>query len=108
MNLWLAAIVSLLCALAGVWLGRWFSRLRRPYWMIGYFIPVFLIFVFVIGFRIPTLVFTPPFSWMMIGIKKFAVFGFITTMVLTTPLSRVPQKRNRMMISILMAVVVFF
>ena len=44
----------------------------------------------------------------MIGIKKFAVFGFITTMVLTTPLSRVPQKRNRIMISTLMAVIVFF
>jgi len=45
---------------------------------------------------------------MMIGIKKFAVFGFITTMVLTTPLSRVSQRRNRLMISALMVVIVFF
>lgn len=108
MNLWLAAIVSLLCALAGVGLGHWFSRLRSPYWTIGYFIPVFLIFVFAIGFRVPTLLFTPPFSWIMIGIKKFAVFGFITTMVLTTPLSRLPQKRSRIVISLLMVVIVFF
>jgi predicted double-glycine peptidase len=45
---------------------------------------------------------------MLMGLKKFAVFGFVATMVLTTPLSRVPQKRNRIMISILMAVIVFF
>ena len=35
------------------------------------------------------------------------VFGFIATMVLTTPLSRVPQKRNRILISVLMIVIVF-
>lgn len=108
MNLWLMAFIALICALAGVGLGLWFSRLRNPYWMIGYFIPIFLIFVFVIGFRFPTLLFTPPFSWLLIGIKKFAIFGFITTMVLTTPLSRLPSRRNRIMISTLMVVIVFF
>jgi hypothetical protein len=108
MNLWLAAFVALLCALAGVALGRWFSRLRRPYWTIGYFIPLTLVFIYALAFRFPTLMFTPPFSWIMIGIKKFAAFGFIATLVLTTPLSRVPQKRNRVMIATLMAFVVFF
>src|SRR5437868_10658425 len=52
--------------------------------------------------------FVPPFSWMMMGIKKFATLGFIVALVLTTPLSRVPQKRNRIMIAVLMAVLVFF
>jgi len=108
MNLWLAAFVSLLCALAGVGLGWWFSRLRSPYWMIGYFIPIVLIFLCVAAFNVPAVMFTPPTSWMLMGLKKFAVFGFVATMVLTTPLSRVPQKRNRIMISILMGVIVFF
>ena len=108
MNLWLAAFVSLLCALAGVGLGWWFSRLRSPYWMIGYFIPIVFIFLFVAAFNVPAVMFTPPASWMLMGLKKFAVFGFVATMVLTTPLSRVPQKRNRIMISILMGVIVFF
>src|ERR1039457_3812048 len=108
MNLWLAAFVSLLWALAGVGLGWWFSRLRRPYWMVGYFIPVILIFVFVVAFYVPAVLFTPPVSWMLMGLKKFAVFGFVATMVLTTPLSRLPKRRDHMGIGLLMAAIVFF
>ncbi len=108
MNLWLAATVSLLCALAGVVLGRWFSRMRSPYWTIGYGIALVLVFAYALAFRVPTLLFVPPFSWIMMGIKKFATLGFVATLVLTTPLSRVPQARNRIMIAALMAVIVFF
>jgi predicted double-glycine peptidase len=107
MNLWLAAFVALLCALMGVALGWWFSRLRSPYWTIGYFIPLVLVVVYALAFHIPALLFMPPFSWMMMGLRKFAVFGFIATLILTTPLSRVPQKRNRIMISVLMVIMVF-
>ena len=35
MNLCLAGSFALLCALTGVALGIWFSRLRSPYWMIA-------------------------------------------------------------------------
>ena len=108
MNLWLAATVALLCALAGVVVGWWFSRLRTPYGTIGYVIPLVLVFAYVLGFHVPALMFVPPFSWIMLGIKKFATFGFVTTLVLTTPLSRVPQPRNRILIAVLMAVIVFF
>jgi hypothetical protein len=76
MNLWLAAFISLLCALAGVGLGLWFSRLRSPYWMIGYFVPIVLIFLCVAAFNVPAVLFAPPASWMLMGLKKFAVFGF--------------------------------
>jgi hypothetical protein len=89
-------------------LGWWFSRLRSPYWAIGYVIPLVLVFAYGLAFRFPTLLFVPPFSWIMMGVKKFATLGFVATLVLTTPLSRVPQSRNRIMIAILMAVVVFF
>ncbi len=95
MNLWLGAAVALLCALAGVVLGWLFSRLRNPYWAIGYFIPVILVFAYALAFRVPAIMFLPPFSWMMMGIKKFATFGFVATMVLTTPLSRVPRRSTR-------------
>jgi len=108
MNLWLAAAVALLCALAGVVLGWLFSRLRAPYWTIGYLIPVILVFAYALAFHVPAIMFLPPFSWVMMGIKKFAALGFIVTLVLTTPLSRIPQKRNRIMIAVLMAVIVFF
>ena len=108
MNLWLAASVSLGCALAGVGLGWWFSRLRRPYWTIGYFIPVGLVFLFAVAFHVPALLFTPPVSWMLMGLRKFAVFGFVAAMVLTTPLSRLPKSRDRILVVVLMTANVFF
>jgi predicted double-glycine peptidase len=108
MNLWLAAFVSLLWALAGSGLGWWFSRRRSPYWMIGYFIPIVLVFVFVVAFYVPAVLFTPPVSWLMLGLKKFAVFGFVATMVLTTPLSRLANRRDRVMVGLLMAAIVFY
>ena len=106
MNLWFAALVALLCALAGVALGRWFSRRPSPYWTFGYFVPLAMVFAYALAFHFPAIMFLPPFSWMMMGLKKFAVLGFITTMVLTTPLSRVPQKRIRILVSILMVFIV--
>ena len=108
MNLVLAALAALLCALSGVALGWWFSRLRNPYWALGYFIPLLLVFAYALSFHIPALMFAPPFSWLTMGLKKFAVFGLIATMVLTTPLSRVPNKRSRIFIVALMTVIVFF
>ncbi len=107
MNLWLEAAFALMVAAAGVVLGRWFSRFRKPYWTFGYFIPLALVLIYAVAVHFPALFFTPPISWMMMGRKKFAFLGFVTTMVLTTPLSRVPKKRDRIMISILMAVIVF-
>src|SRR5260221_9387378 len=108
MNLWLAAAGALVCALVGVGLGWCFSRLRSPYWAIGYLIPVILVFAYALAFHVPAIMFVPPFSWMIMGTKKFAVLGFIVTLVLTTPFSRIPQKRNRIVIAVLMAVIVFF
>src|SRR5580765_2661807 len=108
MNLWLTAAVALLCALAGVALGWAFSRLKSPYWVIGYVFPLVLVFAYALAFRVPAIMFTPPFSWMMMGIKRFAMFGFVATAVLTTPLSRVPQARNRTVIVLLMALIGFY
>ena len=108
MNLWLAAFGSTVCALAGVALGRWCSRWRSTYWTLGYFLPMVLVVVYGLAYHVPALLFQPPVSWMMMGLRKFAVMGFIATLVLTTPLSRVPERRNRVAIGVLMALIVFF
>jgi hypothetical protein len=91
----------------GVWLGRWFSRRPRPYWAIGYFIPLGLIVLIGLGYRFRTLEFMPPFSWLMAGRSEFALSALIGTMVLTTPLSRLPLRRDRVVVSLLMVCVVF-
>src|SRR4051794_3786445 len=104
MNLWLGAGIALLCSVAGVALGWSLSRIRGPYWIIGYLIPLALILSYAVVSHVPTLMFVAPFSWFTMGLKKFAAFGFIATFLLTTPLSRIPQKRARVMIGVLMAV----
>jgi Peptidase C39 family len=107
MNLWLEAIAAASFAFAGTLMGSLFSRLPKPYWLLGYFIPFSLIVIYGIAIHFPTLSFTPPISWMMMGQKKFAIAGFIIAMTLTTPLSRLPLKRDRMVILVLMAIMIF-
>lgn len=108
MNLWLEAMGATSFAAAGVLLGYIFSRLPKAIWILGYFIPLALILIYGLAIHFPALSFTPPISWMMMGRKKFAILGFIAAMVLTTPLSRLPLKRDRIVISALMALIIFF
>lgn len=95
-----------LLAVVGVLFGWWFSRLPKPYWALGYFTPLVLILLYGAAMRFPELGLVKPVSWMMMGRNKFAVIGFVATMVLTTPLSRLTQRRNRIAIGLLMVVVV--
>ena len=104
-NPWLESAAVALLAGTGVWLGRWFSKLSKPYWTLGYFIPLSLILLYGAARQYPALAFVAPISWMMTGRTKFTIIGFIASMALTTPLSRLPKKRQCIMVSILMAVV---
>jgi hypothetical protein len=106
-NPWLEAFAAVLLALMGVLLGRWFSRLPKGYWLIGYFVPLGLVVLYGLATHKPALSLVPPISWMMLGRNKFAVVGFISTFVLTTPLSRLQPARARALVSLLMALVVF-
>ncbi|MDB6064653.1 MAG: Peptidase bacteriocin processing [Pedosphaera sp.] len=96
----------LLLAAGGVLLGAWFSRLPKPYWMAGYFIPLLLVVLYAVATRNPILTFIPPISWMMMGRNKFAIIGFVGAMILTTPLLKLPKRRDRIAVSLLMACVV--
>jgi len=107
MNLLLDAIAAASFAAVGALLGWLFSRLSKSYWMLGYFIPLALVLAYGVALHYPALAFTPPVSWMMMGRKKFAVLGFVAAMVLTTPLSRLPRKRDRLVVLLFMVVLVF-
>ncbi len=107
MNPWLETDGVLLLGIVGVALGRWFSRLPRPYWALGYFIPLTLIVLVGLAFRIRTLELCPPFCWLMTGRREFALTALIGTMVLTTPLSRLRLRRDRAATCLLMVWVLF-
>jgi len=103
-NPWAESLVVAVIALLAFLLGRWFSRLPKPYWLIGYFIPLGIILLYCIAIFEPQLTMIPPLSWMLIGRSRFVCFNFITTMVLSAPLGRLPQKRNRMVVCLLIVV----
>jgi hypothetical protein len=63
MNLWLDAIAAASFAAAGALLGWLFSRLPKPYWTVGYFIPLAFVFGYRVAMLYPALSFTPPISW---------------------------------------------
>ncbi|MDB6125291.1 MAG: Peptidase bacteriocin processing [Pedosphaera sp.] len=106
MSPWLESSGVALLAAGGVLLGAWFSRLRKPYWLLGYFIPFIMIVLYAAATRHPAFSFVPPISWMMMGRNKFAIIGFIGSMVLTTPMLKLPNRRDRIAISLLMVCVV--
>lgn len=105
MNPFLAAAIAALCAAAGALLGHWCSRLPRPWWTLGYFAPLALILAGALAAHYAPIQFLPPFSWLMLGRKKFAVAGFAAAMLLTTPISRLPQRRDRKVVFALMVVI---
>ncbi len=106
MNLWLDAIAAASVALSGGLLGYLFSRLPKPFWALGYFIPLALLLIYRIAGHYPAWFFTPPISWMMMGRKRFAILGFIAAMILTVPLCRLPRKRDRVAVILLMAMII--
>lgn len=107
MNLWLAAISATLFACCGIPIGHYVSRLPKFYWTFGYLLPAIVILIYGLANHFPALAFAAPVSWMMMGRKKFAIMGFIAALILTTPLSRLPKRRDRIIVCLFMAVMIF-
>ena len=106
MNPWLETIGVALTALLGIYLGRVFSSFRKPYWTLGYFIPLVPIAMLVTARYANSLAFVAPFSWTAIGRVRFVILSLTVTTGLVTPLSRLPHKYEKLMICIFMAVIV--
>ncbi len=96
-----------LLSLMGVYLGRFFSSLKKPWWLMGYLIPLIIIFCIGAARRVSQLEFVFPFSWLMAGRTEFALTGLVTTMVLFTPLSRLPKPSDQRAVIALATLVVF-
>jgi len=106
MNPWVETAGVVLIAVLGVFLGRVFSSLRKPYWLLGYFLPLILIAMLILVRCNNVLRFVQPFCWIAAGRVKFVILSLAVTMGLTVPLSRLPRKCERLLVCILMAVVV--
>jgi len=106
MNPWLETVAVSIVAVLGIILGRVLSSFRKPCWVWGYFLSLLLIAILVATRFVNSLCFIPPFCWLTAGRIRFVVLSLAVTIGLTTPLSRLPRRFEKVAVCILMAVVV--
>ncbi len=106
MNPWVETAGVVLVAMLGVLLGRFFSGLRKPYWLLGYFLSLALITMLVLVRFNNALYFVRPFCWITSGRIKFVILSLAVTMGLTVLLSRLPRKCEKLLVCIIMVMVV--
>lgn len=95
----------ILLAVSGVLIGRRFWRVKSRAWIAAYALPLLVVAAIGIPRRLPQVELVPPFKWLMSGRTEFAVIAVACTMLLTTPLSRLPQRRNRRAVVVLMILI---
>ncbi len=108
MRPWIETAAVVLIAAGGFGLGLLCSRLKKPYWLLGYVIPFVLVGIIGAARRVPRLELVAPFSWLMSGRTEFALLSFLTTMLLATPLSRLPRKSTRGLVLLFAASAVIY
>lgn len=108
MQPWLETIGVVALALVGAFLGQFSARLRKPWWLLGYVLPLLLVSMVSLARRIDQLSFLPPFSWLMAGRSEFVILAFSTATLFSTPLSRLRYERQKAMVRVLAIVCVFY
>lgn len=103
MNPWVETVGVVFVALFGVYLGRIFSRLSKPYWTLGYLFPCLIISILVLARCFNTMNFVQPFCWITAGRVRFVVLSLAVSMGLTVPLSRLPRNFEKLLVCIFMA-----
>jgi hypothetical protein len=106
MNPWLETLGVILVCVSGISLGRRFSGLPRPYWLLGYVLSAALIAVLLAAKHSSSLQVLPALSWVATSRAKFVILSLAVTTGLTTPLSRLPRKSEKLLTCIVMTVVV--
>ncbi len=106
MNPWLETVGVALIAGLGVVLGGVSGRLRRPYWALGYVVSLSLIALLVLGRCNASLHFVWPYSWIVATRARFVAMALGITLGLSTPLSRLPRRWERVGMWLLMGMLV--
>lgn len=108
MSAWIETLGVILISILGTGFGVFFSGLRRPCWVWGYIIPVFLVSILLVTKFMTSLAFLPLFYLISAGRLKFVILSFAVTMGLTTPLSRLSHRYERIAVCVMMLGIVFW
>jgi predicted double-glycine peptidase len=98
MNPWVAAGAVFGLGLAGAGAGWAFSRVRSRWWVAGFVVPLVLVLMIGATRHDRQLDFVAPFSWLVAGRLEFVLLAPIATMLLFTPLGRMKQARQRVLV----------
>lgn len=104
MQPWLETLGVTGLALAAIALGITASRRKRLWWLIGYAVPLVLMLLVALARNINALRFTPVFSTINAGRNEFIAMACSVPMVLSVLIGRLPKKRMKALIAILIAV----
>lgn len=97
MGPWLESIGALALAGLGVGAGLLAARLRKPWWTLGYFLPLALVVAIAASLRVRGLAFVPPVSWIASGRVRHAVLSFAVPAMFATVLPRLEGARRRLL-----------
>ena len=103
MNFWFENTVIIIISILSIIIGRFISRLSKPYWLVGYLIPFIVIVLLIVTRLNNSLFFLRPFNSMMAGKAKFFILSIAICTGLTVPLSRLPHKWERIVVCLVMA-----
>ncbi len=104
MQPWLETLGIVILAFLGLALGLGTSRLRKPYWIFGYALPLLPVVMVGLVRNINRLRFVLPFSLISAGRNEFAISAFAVPMLFGTLIPRLPKKREKILTSVLLAV----
>ena len=106
MNAWIETIGIIIVALAGMFVGGFFSKLRQWYWILGYIIGFGIIGILLLPRLDASFSSTQSIFWLTASRVKFVLLCMAVTIGLTTPISRLPHKAEKVLTVTLMIIVV--
>lgn len=92
----------ILLAVLGVLIGRRFWRVKSGLWVVAYVVSMLIVAAIVVPRWVPRAELIVPFKWIVAGRREFVVMALVCPLLMTSLLSRLPQRRNRRAVVVLM------
>ncbi len=108
MNPWTETLAVTALAVFGALLGWGCSRLRAPWWGLGYLVPMSVVLVRVVVARRPEWALHPLIAWQWTGRWAFAGAAAAVAMLFATLVPKLPVKRDRWALGGLVIVLVSY
>ena len=95
---WFETALVLLTVVFAALMGRWFSRLKTPHWVMGYAISLLLIAFLLISSDLRIRLSLPVLAWATAGRARFVIIGIAVAMGACTLIGRLTKPVERVII----------